>query len=125
MKINQPNYDILTDDPALEIVRNITDGNPLAILTPSDVPELLRNAQEQGYTVPDDLTPERFLIIYLDLMDDNLVAIIGRKTAEYMERDAAIRFYTEAVASVEGSEQSRYANVLSALKAGEQIVYLY
>ena len=54
------------DDP-IEIVRNITDGDPLADLTKSDAKKLIQEAEEKGYTIPESLTPEVFLEIYEDL----------------------------------------------------------
>lgn len=58
--------DSYTDDP-IEIVMNMTDGDPLAELTLDDAAVLISEAEVQGYSVPDTLTPEAFLEIYEDL----------------------------------------------------------
>lgn len=55
------------DDDPIEIVMNITDGDPLAYLTAEDAGRLISEAEAQGYSVPECLTPELFLEIYEDL----------------------------------------------------------
>ena len=54
-------------DMAVEIVRNVTDGDPLAELAPADIPELMERAKAMGYDIPFILTPDLFLAIYEDL----------------------------------------------------------
>lgn len=51
-------------DIAEEIVRNITDGDPLADLTEADAIRLIQKARDEGYDVPDILTPDLFLAIF-------------------------------------------------------------
>lgn len=54
-------------DRCVEIVRNVTDGDPLAVLEPADVVVLYQKAIDMGYTIPDILTVDLFLSIYEDL----------------------------------------------------------
>lgn len=51
-------------DLAEEIVRDITDGDPLADLTEEDAVQLIEKARAQGYDVPDILTPDLFLALF-------------------------------------------------------------
>lgn len=50
-----------------EIVRNTTDGDPLADLTCEDAQERMSTAIEMGYDIPQMLTPEFFLELYNDM----------------------------------------------------------
>lgn len=57
---------IYYDDP-IDIVRNMTDGDPAADLTEADTIHLIAEAVNLGYAVPASLTAEKFLEIYEDL----------------------------------------------------------
>ena len=57
---------IYYDDP-IDIVRNMTDGDPAANLTEEDAVHLIAEAVNLGYAVPASLTAEKFLEIYEDL----------------------------------------------------------
>lgn len=56
-----------TEDDPIKIVSEMTDGDPEADLTEEDAAELIKEAKEKGYLVPQNLTPELFLSIYEDL----------------------------------------------------------
>jgi len=56
----------ISDDP-MDIVREMTDGDPLKDLTEEDAVHLIAEAVNRGYAVPANLTPEMFLEIYNDL----------------------------------------------------------
>lgn len=62
--------DRIADDP-VDIVRNMTDGDPLADLTEEDAVHLIAEAVNKGYNVPENLTPKMFLEIYSDLKGEN------------------------------------------------------
>ena len=51
-------------DLAEEIVRDITDGDPLADLTEEDAVRLIAKAHDLGYDIPDILTPDLFIAIF-------------------------------------------------------------
>lgn len=51
-------------DIAEGIVRNITDGDPLADLTEADAIRLIQKAHDEGYDVPGVLTPDLFLALF-------------------------------------------------------------
>ena len=53
---------------------------------------------------------------------NDLVTIICYRTTETRNRSDAIRFYTEGVIACEGAERDRYADILSALIAGETVI---
>ena len=59
----------ISDDP-VDIVRNMTDGDPLKDLTEEDAVHLIAEAVNKGYAVPASLTAEKFLEIYNDLKGD-------------------------------------------------------
>lgn len=54
-------------DDAYDIVRDMTDGDPLSDMTEERAAQLIGLAPGLGYEVPDILTPELFLEIYYDL----------------------------------------------------------
>ena len=56
---NQRDFDLCWD-----IVWNVTDGDPLADLTEDDAVRLIKEAQDEGYTIPSILTPELFLELF-------------------------------------------------------------
>ena len=58
------------DDDPYDMIRDLTDGDPLADLTIEDAVRLIEEGKRQGYKVPDDLTPELFLDIYNDMKDE-------------------------------------------------------
>ena len=58
------------DECTYDMVRDLTDGDPLADLTIEDATRLIEEGKRQGYVVPDDLTPELFLDIYNDMKDE-------------------------------------------------------
>ena len=62
--------DRISDDP-VDIVREMTDGDPLKDLTEEDAVHLIAEAVNKGYAVPANLTPEMFLEIYSDLKGEN------------------------------------------------------
>ena len=53
---------------------------------------------------------------------NDLVIITCYRTTETRTRADAIRFYTEGVLACEGAECDRYADILSALMAGETVI---
>lgn len=55
-------------------------------------------------------------------MEDGIVMITCYHRTEVTTRSAAIRKYTDGVIACEGAERDRYANILSALLAGERCV---
>ena len=72
-------------DLAIEIVRNVTDGDPLAVLTMADIPALLQRAVCMGYQIPTHLTPELFLEIYEDLKPEAQTMTITLTKEYYRE----------------------------------------
>lgn len=54
-------------DNDVDIVANMTDGDPLAGLTVENAAQLIKEAKQEGYSVSPDLTPEEFVNIYYDL----------------------------------------------------------
>ena len=54
-------------DLAVDIVRNVTDGDPFADLSPDDISDLMHEAARMGYEIPTILTADLFLQIYNDL----------------------------------------------------------
>lgn len=55
------------NEEAEAVVRDMTDGDPMADLTHDDAVRLIAEAKDIGYEVPANLTPELFLSIYEDL----------------------------------------------------------
>ena len=53
---------------------------------------------------------------------NDLVTITCYRTTETRTRSDAIHFYTEGVLTCEGAERDRYADILSALIAGETVI---
>lgn len=51
-------------DLCWDIVWNVTDGDPLADLTEDDAVRLIKEAQDEGYTIPSILTPTLFLELF-------------------------------------------------------------
>ena len=51
----------------VDIVANMTDGDPLGGLTVEEAARLIEEAKQEGYSVSPDLTPEEFVNIYYDL----------------------------------------------------------
>ena len=52
------------------VVRDMTDGDPLADLTEEDTAGMIREAESLGYSVFPDLTPAKFLEIFEDLKQE-------------------------------------------------------
>ena len=66
--ISEADSDIYNIDLENEaVVRDMTDGDPLADLTHDDAVRLIAEAKDIGYEVPANLTPELFLSIYENL----------------------------------------------------------
>lgn len=51
------------------------------------------------------------------------VIVICYDEREHWERSKAIQFYTEGMLACEGSEQSRYAAIVSQLSCGSKVAY--
>ena len=51
-------------DIAEQIVSDMTDGDPLAPITEADAVQLIAEAEELGYEIPDCLTPDLFVAIH-------------------------------------------------------------
>ena len=51
----------------VDIVANMTDGDPLGGLTVEEAARLIEKAKQEGYSISPSLTPEEFVNIYYDL----------------------------------------------------------
>lgn len=58
-----------TDDP-IDIVSNMTDGDPLADLTTVEAADMIQRAKDIGYSVPESLTPELFVELYESMKNE-------------------------------------------------------
>lgn len=66
-EVNMTEYGYVDD--SYDIVREMTDGDPLADLTKDDAVRLIQEARNRGYDIPPVLDPDMFLAIYYDLQN--------------------------------------------------------